>query len=293
MLQHASLAEQYFRDGCNCAQSVLCAFMDCTGWDYETSMKFGASFGGGFGRMREVCGAFSGICLIAGHLWGYTDTSDKSLKTAHYALVQDMAARFKAAHSTLLCRELLAGIESGSDFTPSDRTAEYYQKRPCPGIVASAAGVLDEIIRERGFTRVETYPLGFLKDYRYVAIFSRMDGKWLYTRAQNRDGWETAGGHIEPGETPLEAAKRELWAETGALEYEIHPMFDYSAHGPDGFACTQVFYADITALGPLPEDFEMAEVGLYDTYPDTLRLPEILPVLYRKMNKLLSEGERK
>jgi len=146
---HAALAEKFFMEGANCAQSVVCAFMDLTGLDYETSMKLGSSFGGGFGRLREVCGAFSGACIVAGLVWGYSDTSDKSLKADHYALIQDMAARFKKLHGTLICREMLAGIETSTDSTPSDRTAEYYKKRPCPKIAASAAGIIDEIIKER------------------------------------------------------------------------------------------------------------------------------------------------
>lgn len=149
MTPHASLAEKYFISGCNCSQSVLCAFMDCTGLDYDTSMKLGSSFGGGFGRMREVCGAFSGACIVAGLLWGYSDVTVKQLKADHYALVQDMAARFNAQHGSLICRELLKGIESSTDSNPSDRTADYYQKRPCANIAATASAILDEIIAER------------------------------------------------------------------------------------------------------------------------------------------------
>lgn len=149
MQNHAELAEKYFRSGCNCSQSVLCAFMDVTGFDYDTSMKLGSSLGGGFGRMREVCGAFSGACIIAGLLWGYTDESNKELKAEHYALVQDIASRFKAVHGTIICRELLDGIESSTESNPSDRTPAYYKERPCPKIVATAAAVIDEIITER------------------------------------------------------------------------------------------------------------------------------------------------
>lgn len=149
MTDHAILAEKYFMEGANCSQSVVCAFMDLTGLDYETSMKLGSSFGGGFGRLREVCGAFSGACIVAGLLWGYSDTTVKSLKADHYALIQDMAKRFEKLHGTLICREMLKGIESSTDSNPSDRTEEYYKKRPCPKIAASAAAILDEIIAEK------------------------------------------------------------------------------------------------------------------------------------------------
>ena len=99
--------------------------------------------------MREVCGAFSGACIVAGLLWGYSNTSDKSLKAEHYALIQNMAERFKRINGSLICRELLSGIESSAASEPSDRTPEYYKKRPCPKIAASAAAILDEIIAER------------------------------------------------------------------------------------------------------------------------------------------------
>ncbi|MBQ4354351.1 MAG: C_GCAxxG_C_C family protein [Clostridia bacterium] len=153
MTDHAALAEQYFRSGCNCAQSVICAFADCTGLDFETSMKLGSSFGGGFGRMREVCGAFSGACLVAGLLWGYDDPAAKTEKAEHYALIQDMAARFREQNGSIICRELLEGVESSTDSEPSARTAEYYKKRPCAKISACAAAILDEIIAERGWNK--------------------------------------------------------------------------------------------------------------------------------------------
>lgn len=148
-VDHAALAEQYFLSGCNCSQAVVCAFMDLTGLDFDTSMKLGSSFGGGFGRLREVCGAFSGACIVAGLLFGYTDEKDKDQKLAHYAVIQDMAARFKKLHGSMICREMLAGVETTPGLVPEDRTPEYYKKRPCPKISASAAAILDEILAER------------------------------------------------------------------------------------------------------------------------------------------------
>lgn len=153
MQKHSDIAEQYFLSGCSCAQSILCAFSDCTGLDHDTSMKLGSSLGGGFGRLREVCGAFSGACIVAGLLWGYTDETDKDAKAVHYALVQDIARRFREKTGSLICRELLEGIESGTSPTPSERTSEYYGKRPCQRFVVDAASVLDEIITERKFTK--------------------------------------------------------------------------------------------------------------------------------------------
>ena len=126
---------------------------------------------------------------------------------------------------------------------------------------------------------VRTAPLGYMKAYRYTVIFSRYKDKWLYCRAKARDGFETAGGRIELGETALEAAKRELFEETGAISFDITPAFDYSVHFPAVYSNGQVFLAEIHELGDMP-DFEMSEIGLFDTIPDIMRFPNILPVLF-------------
>ena len=134
---------------------------------------------------------------------------------------------------------------------------------------------------------VRTENLGALKAYKFSVIFSRYKDKWLYCRAKERDTFETAGGHIEQDESPLEGAKRELFEETGAIRFDITPAFDYSVHVRTGYANGQVFFAQIHELGDIP-DFEMAEIRLFDTTPDKMRFPKILPVLYEKMQMWLS-----
>jgi len=135
--------------------------------------------------------------------------------------------------------------------------------------------------------KVCTANLNTLKPYRFVVIFARYQDKWLYCRAKERDTFETAGGRIEPGETPLEAAKRELFEETGAIEYDITPVFDYSVNVSAAYSNGQVFFAQIHELGNIP-DYEMAEVKLYDAIPDKMRFPKILPVLYHKVQGWLN-----
>ena len=135
--------------------------------------------------------------------------------------------------------------------------------------------------------RVEVANHGSLNAYRFVVIFARYKDKWLYCRAKERDTYETAGGHIEHGETTLDAAKRELFEETGALRYEIEPAFDYSVHIPTGWSNGQVFFAQVHELGRIP-DYEMAEVCLFDRIPEKMRFPEILPILYNKMQLWLN-----
>lgn len=133
---------------------------------------------------------------------------------------------------------------------------------------------------------IRTYELGYLRYYRFVVIFAKYKDKWLYSRHKDRNTWETAGGHIEIGETALEAAKRELYEETGAVKFEIRPMFDYSVHTPDEFANGQVYFADITELGDMP-GFEMKEVGLFDTFPEELTYPKITPTVFKKLTEMI------
>ncbi|MCL2831770.1 MAG: Dam family site-specific DNA-(adenine-N6)-methyltransferase [Treponema sp.] len=151
---------------------------------------------------------------------------------------------------------------------------EFYQR--------NGYGVWTTLFYKRNEWDTRTYPLGELDGYRFVVIFARYMDKWLYCRARERNVYETPGGHIEKDETPLEAAKRELFEETGAAEYEIKPAFDYSVHTPEEFSNGQVFLANIQKLGAMP-DYEMAEVKLFDTIPEKMRFPQILPVLFKKI----------
>lgn len=130
-------------------------------------------------------------------------------------------------------------------------------------------------------------PAGGLDDYRFTVIFAKYGDKWVFPRHRKRQTFETAGGHIEPGETPLDCAKRELWEETGAKEFTIRPVFDYWAADEIGDSNGAVFYAEISEFGQLPTDFEMREVGLFDGLPEELTYPYITPVLF----KALTEGE--
>ena len=147
-MTHQEKARQNFLNGYNCAQAVFCAFCDVTGMDEREALRLSSSFGGGMGRLREVCGAVSGMFMAAGLLYGYDDLEDKSLKTAHYARIQELATRFASQEKSLICRELLGLTETHSAPEPSDRTQEYYQSRPCPRIVETAARILDKYIEE-------------------------------------------------------------------------------------------------------------------------------------------------
>ena len=129
---------------------------------------------------------------------------------------------------------------------------------------------------------VKVAGLGELSDYTFVTIFCRYQNKWLYCRIKDETGYGNAGGKIEAGEKTIEAAKRELYEETGALQFDITPLFDYSVERPEGYTTGQVFLAHIHELGELPQ-YEMAEVRLFDAFPEKLRFPDILPVLYKNV----------
>ena len=135
---------------------------------------------------------------------------------------------------------------------------------------------------EQGEFIVETYEPEELKLYHYVFIFSRYMNKWVYCRIKGQDSFGTPGGRLERGETPLQAAKRELFEETGAINYEIIPAFDCSTHTRNERFQGQVFLAHIEELGDLP-DYEIEEIMLCDALPDKMRFPEILPFLYHRM----------
>ena len=140
-------AMKLFLDGYNCSQAVLGAFCEELGIEFETAMKLAASFGGGMGRLREVCGAVSGMFMVAGLKSGYTSPTDKDAKTEHYKLIQHLAEEFKKKNGSIICRELLDPEENNHGHIPSDRTKEYYKKRPCAELVGDAAEIIEKYLQ--------------------------------------------------------------------------------------------------------------------------------------------------
>lgn len=200
-------------------------------------------------------------------------------------------------HNHLEFLQWAEGYDAG-DLTMRSRAMHEQWIKNCPCPVLNVDGTADPQktaihIAEEFYTkpneplRVTLCEVGELKKYRFAVIFARHNGKWLYCRQKDHDTWETAGGHLEKNETVLACAKRELYEETGATEFFIHPAFDYSVHRDTEFSYGQVFYADIKTLGTLPHDSEMAEVKPFETLPDKLTYPAILPLLYEKMQSWL------
>jgi C_GCAxxG_C_C family probable redox protein len=145
--ERSCLAESLFRQGYNCAQSVAAAYADVYDIDKDLMLRFAASFGGGIGRMREVCGAACGMFIIAGLENGTTDPTDRAAKGRNYQTVQTLAKEFIECNGALRCADLL-GIRTGKIQSPipQKRDAEYYAKRPCPKIIKEAARILGDYL---------------------------------------------------------------------------------------------------------------------------------------------------
>ena len=145
-MDHREKAAQLFLQGYNCAQAMMVAYCDVTGLTPEFAARMASSFGGGMGRMREVCGAVSGMLMVAGLLYGYEIPGDEVSKKAHYHLVQHLAGKFREQAGSIVCREILKNPPS--DPNPTPRTAEFYAQRPCARMLMLAAEVLDEYMAE-------------------------------------------------------------------------------------------------------------------------------------------------
>ena len=154
--ERVAKAKRLFKEeGYNCCQAVVLAYNDVFGVDDDTAAALSSGFGGGMGRMREVCGSVSGMVMLAGLLAPAADPSVKVDRTRNYALVQEMADEFRSLNGSIVCKELLGLVPMGSGAAackespePSDRTPEYYQKRPCEELVGIAARIVGKRIME-------------------------------------------------------------------------------------------------------------------------------------------------
>ena len=145
-MDHSTYAAELFCKDYNCAQAIMVAFCDVTGLEPDMAARMSSSFGGGMGRMREVCGAVSGMLMVAGYLYGYDTPGDDKVKMEHYQLVQELAGKFREEMGSIICRELMKNPPS--DPNPTPRTPEFYKTRPCARMVALAAQILDDYIAE-------------------------------------------------------------------------------------------------------------------------------------------------
>ena len=150
-MSEAEKAKELFMQGANCAQAVFAAFAQECGLTVEQACIISSGFGGGMGRMREVCGAVSGMVLVLNMIYGSADLNDKEAKDRQYARIQAVADAFKAECGSIICRELL-GLDKKEPASPRSeaRTPEYYKKRPCADMVALAAEILEKYLNANG-----------------------------------------------------------------------------------------------------------------------------------------------
>ena len=143
-MEHSKKALDYFHEGYNCAQAVAMAFCDVTGLSQTQAARMASAFGGGIGRMREVCGAVSGMYMVLGILYGYDEPGKQAEKKNLYTHVQELAAEFKTQSGSIICRDILKN--PASDPNPTPRSPEFYAMRPCDRMVFEAARLMDEFI---------------------------------------------------------------------------------------------------------------------------------------------------
>ena len=145
-LNRPDKAKSLFEGGCNCCQAVFCAFLEETNLSKEDALRLSAGFGGGFGRMREVCGAVSGMTMVLSNKFASADPNDHEKKTELYSIIQQAAGDFKSENGSIICRELLGLSEKTSAPVPEHRTEEYYKKRPCAELVKCAAEIAEKYL---------------------------------------------------------------------------------------------------------------------------------------------------
>lgn len=145
--ERVNQARQNFESGFNCAQSVFLAYSDVFELDMDMAKKMSVSFGGGIGRMREVCGTVSAMAMLAGFKYPVLDINDQEARTRNYEIVQKMADLFKEKHETIICRRLLGPVATDTTPIPEARTPEYYAKRPCGNLIEDAARIAGKMLK--------------------------------------------------------------------------------------------------------------------------------------------------
>lgn len=145
-MKNSEKAVELFCEGYNCAQSVFGAFADEIGLDVKQALKTAAPFGGGVGRLREICGACSGMLMVFGWLYGYENTETGDVKAKHYEQTRKLCENFSSLNGSIICREILENAEIGG--TPEKRTDKYYAERPCVRCVRTAAEIIENYISD-------------------------------------------------------------------------------------------------------------------------------------------------
>ena len=142
----AERAREAFEQGYNCSQAVVVAYADVLGQDPDMLATLVQPLGGGMGRLREVCGAVSGMFMVSSVAYQGAPTTDRNVRTQIYGGVQELAARYRSECGSIVCRELLGLAQKSDTPEPEERTPEYYKRRPCSEYVALAARMVGEYL---------------------------------------------------------------------------------------------------------------------------------------------------
>lgn len=150
MTKREESAVSLFYNGYNCAQAVFCAFADEMNIDRKTAFALSSAFGGGMGRLRQVCGTLSGAFMVLGYYYGQYPPGDAMGKAALYERVRALASDFEKEAGSIICAELLkrSGNDPSPGGTPEERNADYYKKRRvCVNNVALAARLTEAYLQ--------------------------------------------------------------------------------------------------------------------------------------------------
>ncbi|MBQ0037017.1 MAG: C_GCAxxG_C_C family protein [Firmicutes bacterium] len=150
-MDRSELAVKYFVEGHNCSQAIVLAFADLLDIEASQLSKLAGGFGGGIGRLREVCGAFSGAVIVLDMLYGYDNYSNDEDKKEQYSRIQEIGLQFEKDKGSLICRDLMGLNVKHSDSAPTPRTKDFYQNRPCPNIIAYVAKLLEDYINNHPY----------------------------------------------------------------------------------------------------------------------------------------------
>lgn len=245
--QKRELAQQHFRCGYNCSQAVLAAFCDELCMTREQAAALAASFGGGMGRMREVCGACSAAFAALGILYGYDRPGDDEAKAAHYARVQTLASVCKALHGSIICRELLKGIKTDDSPLPTPRDAAFYEQRPCLAIIGDMAEALEQYLAK--------YPPAKRQYAAGAVVCDMREGECLFLLAEDDAGRVTLPNCLlRSGETEADCAMRAAKEMTG-FSVSLSSKFRKTAEYPlsdGGKKVTAYHLATVCNAGEVP-----------------------------------------
>ena len=143
-------AIQYFKEGYNCSQAVVLTFKDILKIDPNELCKIASPFGGGISRMRETCGAVTGMVLVLGNLIGYETPETGEKKHELYKNTQEILRIFENRYGSLTCGKLLKISQKHDDPNPTPRDHSFFLNRPCPELIGGAAEILEDYLKSKG-----------------------------------------------------------------------------------------------------------------------------------------------